>query len=163
MTETYTDEVEIRGTPVEVWSFLEDAERLASVLPGCERVERISPGVYALVLAVRTPLMLVRSDATAMLEDPEPPVRVRLVISGTPPGFGGTFRFTVPFELEGMGSPDGGPLTRIRYGVDAEVTGGIAMFGTGPVRDAVRGQIAQLAVNVEREIAAGRAPGAGPA
>jgi len=163
MAETYTDEVTIRATPVEVWAFLDDPEALGRVLPGCERIERTRPGVYALVLAIRLPLMTVRADAIATLEDPEPPSRVRLTIEGSPPGFTGTFRVSVPFELEGTEPPEGGTLTRVRYGVEVELTGSIAMFGTAPVHDAMGRQVAELAANVEREIATGRTPRESPA
>ena len=159
MAEVYTDEVAIRGTPVQVWAFLDDHEALGRVLPGCERIERTRPGVYSMVLALRHPLVTVRADAIATLEDPEPPTRVRLTIEGAPPGFSGKFRLFIPFELEGTESPNSGPVTRIRYGVAAELTGSIALFGVGPIQDGVRRQIAELAANVEREIAAGRTPG----
>jgi 2-furoyl-CoA dehydrogenase large subunit len=163
MSETYTDEVEVRGTPFEVWSFLEDAEALGRVLPGCERIELVRPGVYALVLGIPTPFMKVRADAVATLEDPEPPTRLRLLLEGSPPGFNGSFRVAIPLELEGTEALEGGTLTRIRYAVDAQLSGSLAMFGAAAVRDGVRGLVAELAANVEREIAAGRAPGAGSA
>ena len=162
MAATYTDEVTIHATQAQVWAFLDDPDALGRVLPGCERIERSRPGAFALVLIMQLAFLSVRADATATLEDAEPPRRVRLTIDGSPRDIGVSFRVSVPFELEGTESRKGSPLTRVRYGVEVELTGSVAMFGTGSVHDAMRRKVVELAANVDREVAAGRAPGGSP-
>jgi len=160
MSRTHAHEVVIRGTPGQVWAFLWDAEALARVLPGCESIREEAPGRYALVLAVRTSLLTVRADATAEIRDAVVPHAAVLTLDGTPRGIGGAFHVEVPLDL--VEEADGkGMRTRIGYDVEVRVSGGLAAFGTGMLRDAIEAQVRGLAADIEAEILAGRAPDAG--
>jgi 2-furoyl-CoA dehydrogenase large subunit len=149
-------DVRIRGTPEGVWAFLWDADALGRVLPGCESILAEGPGTYRLVLAMRTALLTVRADATATLHDPDPPRTVRLTLDGTPRGLGGAFHVEIPITLLEEGVPEDAQ-TRIEYDVDVRVTGSMAAFGQGILRDAIVREVQGLAADIEREIAAGRA------
>jgi 2-furoyl-CoA dehydrogenase large subunit len=152
-------EVRIRGTAAEVWAFLWDAAALGRVLPGCESIRAERPGRYVLVLAVRTSLLTVRTDATAEIRDAVAPHAAVLTLDGTPRGVGGAFHVEVPLSLvDEAGSQ--GMRTRIGYDVEVRVSGGLAAFGT-MLREAIEGQVRGLAADIEAEILAGRGPDAG--
>lgn len=151
-------EVEIRGTPMEVWAFFWDADALARVLPGCESIHAEGPGRYLATLAVRFPLFTVRGDVVAEFHEPDPPHAVVLTLDGTTRRLSGTLHVRLPVALEGMESA-AGPVTRVRYDVEVEVAGGLAAFGPRLLRDALIEQVKGLAVNIELEIQAGRVPG----
>jgi carbon monoxide dehydrogenase subunit G len=150
VSDAATRYVEIGGAPAQVWAFLWDADALGRVLPGCESISEESPGRYALVLAVRTSLLTVRADATAEIRDPVAPHEAVLTLDGTPRGIGGAFHVEVPLSLvEEAGD------------VEVRVSGGLAAFGTGMLREAIEAQVRGLAADIEAEILAGRAPDAG--
>jgi carbon monoxide dehydrogenase subunit G len=61
---------------------------------------------------------------------------------------------SVPFDLAPVSDADGdGPATEIQYVIDLQVTGRLAAFGVPLLRDTLRRQVAELIVNVERELA----------
>lgn len=150
-------DVRIRGSADEVWAFLWDAEALGRVLPGCESIRAEDPGRYRLVLAMRTMLLTVRADATAALLDADPPRAVRLTLDGTPRGLGGAFHVEIPIALAEEASAEGSG-TVIEYDVDVRVTGSMASFGPGILREAIMREVQGLAADIEKEIAAGRVP-----
>jgi len=150
-------EVGIRGTPEQVWAFLWDADALARVLPGCESIRAEGPGRYRAALKVRVPLFTIRGDVVAELHDPIAPREVVLTLDGTTRGLGGTLHVRLPIALERTESPDG-QITLVRYHVEVAATGAIGAFGPAVLRDALVDEVAGLAVNIEREIAAGRVP-----
>jgi len=156
----HAHEVEVRGTPAQVWAFLWDADALARVLPGCESIREEAPGRYALVVAVRTSLLTVRADAIAEIRDAVTPHRAVLTLDGTPRGIGGAFHVEVPLDLVEEATSRG-VRTRIGYDVEVQVSGGLAAFGTGMLREAIEAQVRGLAADIEAEILAGRAPDAG--
>jgi carbon monoxide dehydrogenase subunit G len=150
-------EIAIRGTPEQVWAFLWDADALARVLPGCDSISAEGPGRYRAAIRVRVPLFTVRGDVVAELHDPVAPREVALTLDGTTRGLGGTIHVRLPIALEPTASPDGA-LTLVRYDVEVVATGAIGAFGPSVLRDALVDEVAGLAVNIEREIAAGRVP-----
>jgi carbon monoxide dehydrogenase subunit G len=160
VSDAATRYVEIGGAPAQVWAFLWDADALGRVLPGCESIHEEAPGRYALVVAVRTSLLTVRADAIAEIREAVVPHRAVLTLDGTPRGIGGAFHVEVPLDLvEEAGGQ--GMRTRIGYDVEVRVSGGLAAFGTGMLREAIERQIRGLAADIEAEILAGRAPDAG--
>jgi carbon monoxide dehydrogenase subunit G len=108
-------------------------------------------------LKVRVPLFTIRGDIVAELHDPIAPREVVLTLDGTTRGLGGTLHVRLPIALERTDSPDG-PITLVRYDVEVAATGAIGAFGPAVLRDALVDEVAGLAVNIEREIAAGRVP-----
>lgn len=152
-----SSDVWIHGTAADVWAFLWDADALGRVLPGCESIRAEGSGRYRVVLAMRTTLLTVRADATAALLDADPPRAVRLTLDGTPRGIGGTFHVEVPISLAEETGPDGSG-TLVEYDVDVRVTGSLAAFGPGMLRDAIVREVQGLAADIEGEIAAGRVP-----
>jgi len=130
-----------------IWAVLDDPAALARVLPGAESLVADGPDRWTGVLASKVAFLTIRADAVAQVGDVRRPDHMRLDIEGRPRGLAGSFRASIPFDLAEEG--DG---TRIDYAVDLAVTGRLAAFGVPILRDALRRQVAQLVVNLEREL-----------
>ena len=131
-----------------IWPVFHDAPTLARVLPGCESLAELAPGVYQGIAATRLQFLTVRAEITARLVDLEPPDRLGLELRGRPLALAGGFDATVAIELSD--APRGG--TDIGYAVDMTTSGRLASFGAPILRDALRRQIAELIRNLEREL-----------
>ena len=143
------DEARLSVDRERLWPVFEDAAALARVLPGCERLESIAPGVYRGVLASKLQFLTLRADVDARILDVERPDRLRLEIDGRPKGLAGGFRASIPIELVAAD----GSGTLVRYSVALSTTGRLATFGAPILRDTFRRQVAQLVANLERELA----------
>jgi carbon monoxide dehydrogenase subunit G len=143
------DEARLSVDRERLWAVFEDPAALARVLPGCERLESIAPGVYRGVLASKLQFLTLRADVDARILDVERPDRLRLEIDGRPKGLAGGFRASIPIELV----PADGSGTLVRYSVALSTTGRLATFGAPILRDTFRRQVAQLVANLERELA----------
>ena len=149
MSELVRETVTVAGLPEAVWSVIEDPAALGRVLPGCESIAADGPGRFRAVLASRVGFMTLRADVTATFHDADAPRHLRLELDGRPRGLAGSFRVSVPFDIEPTG--DGG--SRVSYSVELSVTGRLAAFGAPILRDSMRRQVAELVRNVERELA----------
>lgn len=134
-----------------IWPVFHDAATLAAVLPGCESLVEVAPGVYRGIAATRLQFLTLRAEITARLVDPQPPDHLGLAMTGRPLALAGGFEATVSIDLaEG---PSGG--TDVRYVVDLTTSGRLASFGAPLLRDVLRRQVAALIANLERELGPG--------
>jgi carbon monoxide dehydrogenase subunit G len=147
MTEIATDRVVVAAELEAIRAIMADPAALARILPGAESLQPDGAGRWRGVLATRIGFLTLRAEAVATLHDLEPPRRLRLDVEGKPRGLAGSFRATIPFELE----PSGPGRTTITYRVDVLLTGRLASFGTPLLRDTMRRQVAALVANLERE------------
>jgi carbon monoxide dehydrogenase subunit G len=139
------ERVTVRVPRTRIWPAFEDADLLAQVLPGCERLEATAPGVFSGVLATKLQFLTLRADVIATIADAEPPDRLRLELEGRPRGLAGGFRAAIPIELQ-----DAGPETLVDYELDLTTSGRLATFGAPILRDTFRKQVAALVANLER-------------
>lgn len=149
MSELVAETLELAAPVEAIWAIVDDPDALGRVLPGAESIVAEGGGRFRGVLASRIGFVTVRADVVAEVADAEPPGRFRLAIDGRPRGLAGSFRASVPVELE----PLGADRTRVRYRVDLSVTGRLAAFGAPLLRDALRRQVGDLVRNVEAEAA----------
>lgn len=147
MSELVRETVRVAATRDAIWALLEDPASLARVLPGAESLVADGPDRWTGVLASKVGFLTVRADAVARLTDVRRPDHMRLEIEGRPRGLAGSFQASVPFDLI-----DEGTGTRISYVVDLTVTGRLAAFGLPILRETLRKQVAQLVVNLDREL-----------
>ncbi len=133
MTELVRDEVRLRAPRPRIWAIFEDARALARVLPGCESLEQAGPGRYHGVLATKIQFLTLRADVTAELRDPRPPTSLRVELTGRPIGLIGSFRVSIPIELE-----EASEETIVRYRMDVGLTGRLATFGAPLLRETAR-------------------------
>jgi len=149
MSELIQDRIVVGSPRDALWTLLDDPTALARVLPGAESLEADGPGRWHGVLASKIGFMTVRADAVASVHDARPPEHLRLEIEGRPRGLAGSFRASIPFDLEAV-EPG---KTAITYVVDMTVTGRLAAFGVPLLRDTLRRQVSELVRNLERELA----------
>lgn len=149
------DEGTIAAPPAAVWELIHDPAAIPRLLPSAESVRSTEPGRFSAVLVARTLLMTVRADVEATYLDEVAPSHLRLELSGRARGFEGAFRASIPIDLAPVAAG-----TRITSVVELTVSGALAAFGAGALRDPLRAQIAELLRNVEADL---RARGATPA
>ncbi len=148
MTEPIVDAVEVAAGPEAIWAMLDDPEALARILPGCESIVREAPDRFTAVIASKVRFMTIRSDVVATLHEADPPRHLRLLLEGRPRGLGGSFKVSIPFDIETLG-PN---RSRVAYSVSLELSGSLAAFGGAALAEPLRAQIGELLRNAEREI-----------
>ena len=113
----------LNGTREEVWAKLNDPVVLQRCIPGCEKLEQVSPTELQATVALKIGPMNARFNGDVTLKDLNPPESYRIEGSGNggPVGraSGGA---DVRLEQDGLG-------TRLDYDVDANVSGKIAQLG----------------------------------
>lgn len=150
MTELARDRVAVNGAPEAIWAIINDPTALARVLPGAEELRPDGTDRWVGVLVSKLGFITVRADVTATVQDADRPRHLRLEIEGRPRGLAGSFRTSIPFDLE----PIEPGRTAISYVVDMTVTGRLASFGMPLMRDTMRRQVAELVRNLDRELGA---------
>jgi carbon monoxide dehydrogenase subunit G len=153
VSELARDVVVIPGTVDLLWDVLHDDEALMRVIPGAEHIERVDRERFRGVLASRIQFVTIRADVDATLTGAPSDKQLLLVLDGRPRGLVGTFRVSVPFDVDPQADGNGGTAIRISYAVDIAVTGRLASFGLPILRSTFRGQIDALVANLEAEMA----------
>jgi carbon monoxide dehydrogenase subunit G len=137
------------GTPEQVWALLNDPERLAKCLPGCERLEPDGPDRYK--TAIKFALAAISGKYAGSLEFAEknPPrsLRLRLAGKGVPGFMKGEGRLEL-VEKHGQ--------TELRYSGEAQVGGMIAAVGQRMIDVAARKVVQQFFESVAAQL---KAPG----
>lgn len=125
------------GTPEQVWDLLNDPERLAKLLPGCERLEPDGPDRYK--AAVKFALAAISGKYAGSLQflEKKPPRLLRLRLDGK--GVPGFVKGEGQLELtEKHGQ------TEVRYSGEAQIGGMIAAVGQRMVDVAARKTVQQF-------------------
>jgi len=138
-------EVLLSGTPEHVWALLNDPERLAKCLPGCERLEPDGPDRYKAV--VKFALAAISGKYTGSLEltEKKPPRSMRLRLEGK----------GVPGFVKGEGHLEMAAKkgqTEVRYSGEAQVGGMIAAVGQRMIDVAARRIIQQFFESAAKEL-----------
>jgi uncharacterized protein len=154
-----TGEYRIAAPRQKVWEALNDPDILKQCIPGCEKIEKLSPTELTASVRAKVGPVSARFGGKVTLSDLDPPNGYRISGEGTggPAGFakGGA---TVKLE-------DDGGATKLSYVVEANVGGKLAQIGSRLI-DATARQMAgnffaKFAEIVAAE-AASAAPGAAP-
>ncbi len=125
------------AAPGDVWALLNDPQRLAKCLPGCERLDPDGPDRYK--AAVKFALAAISGKYAGGLEfsDKKPPHSLRLKIEGK--GIPGFVKGEGRVELV---EKDG--QTEVRYSGEAQIGGMIAAVGQRMLDAAARKVVAQF-------------------
>lgn len=105
-----------------VWRSLLDPEVLASILPGCEKLELVGENEYEAVLKIKVGPVQGSFKGKVKLEDIEAPDSYTMQVDGR--GAPGFVKATAVVRLEEVGAK-----TTMRYESDAQVGGRIAGVG----------------------------------
>ncbi|MCH9651763.1 MAG: carbon monoxide dehydrogenase subunit G [Deltaproteobacteria bacterium] len=119
-----------------VWEALQDPTMLTSVLPGCEKLEKIGDDEYEGALNIKIGPVQGKFQGKIKLEDMEPPVGYTMQVNGR--GAQGFVKATAKLNLQ-----EDGQRTQLSYDSDAQVGGRIASVGQRLVDSSAKAVIKQ--------------------
>ncbi len=119
------------GRPEQVWDLLNDPDRLAKCLPGCERLEPDGPDRYRAVIKFGLAAITGNYSGSVELAEKKAPrsLRLKLEGKGTPGFVNGEGRLELA-EKHGQ--------TELRYSGEVQVGGLIASVGQRMIEGAAR-------------------------
>ena len=124
-------------TPLAVWNFLTDANRIAQCLPGCEKLERTSEGAYDLQMRFGVGAISGVFSGSIHLHHLQPTSEFQMTVNGSgAPGFV-KGEGTIQLATEEAG-------TLLRYTGDVSAGGPIASLGQRMIGGAARMVIDQF-------------------
>ncbi len=135
--------------PEQVWTLLNDPERLAKCLPGCERLEPDGPDRYKADIKFALAAISGKFSGSVELSEKKPPRSLRLRLEGK--GVPGFVKGDGRLELAEKHSQ-----TELRYTGEAQVGGMIAAVGQRMIEGAARKMIQQFFENAAAQL---QAPG----
>ncbi|PYU13000.1 MAG: carbon monoxide dehydrogenase [Acidobacteria bacterium] len=133
------------GTPEQVWALLNDPERLAKCLPGCERLEPDGPDRYKAVVKFALAAISGQYSGSVELADKKPPHSLRLRLEGK--GVPGFVKGDGQLELWEKGGQ-----TEVHYSGEAQIGGMIAAVGQRMLDAAARKIIQQFFENAAAQL-----------
>ena len=131
--------------PVKVWELLTDPQRLAKLLPGCERLDPDGPDRFKAAVKFGIAAISGKYAGTLEFSDKKPPKSMRMKMSGK--GIPGFVDGAGHIELE---EKDG--QTELRYTGEAQVGGMIASVGQRMIEGASRKIMDQFFAAVAEEL-----------
>ena len=131
--------------PVKVWELLTDPQRLAKLLPGCERLDPDGPDRFKAAVKFGIAAISGKYAGTLEFSDKKPPKSMRMKMSGK--GIPGFVDGVGHIELE---EKDG--QTELRYTGEAQVGGMIASVGQRMIEGASRKIMDQFFAAVAEEL-----------
>ena len=138
-------EVLISAPPAEVWRRLIDPAELATIVPGCQRLQQEGPDRYSAEVTIGVAGIRGLYAAEIELKDKREPQSVRLVGKAT-----GALGFGAGEGVVTLAPDDGG--TRLTYHYRADIGGKVAAVGQRLLSTVTRVLIAQFFRALERRI-----------
>ncbi len=131
----------------QVWQFLDDPERLARCLPGCEKLEPDGPDRYKVTLKFAVAAVSGKFSGSIALTEKNPRSSMRMQVDGKgAPGFmNGQGRLTLTDSKEGKG-------TEVSYEGEAHVGGLIASVGSRLIESAAKKIIEQFFACAQKQL-----------
>ncbi len=135
------------ASPEQVWALVNDPERLAKSLPGCERLEPEGPDRYKAVVKFALAAISGSYSGSLQISEKKPPRSMRLRLEGQGiPGFVKGEGLLELVEKHGQ--------TELRYSGEAQVGGMIAAVGQRMIEGAARKIIRQFFESVAAQLSA---------
>jgi carbon monoxide dehydrogenase subunit G len=131
--------------PAKVWDLLTDPNRLAKLLPGCERLVPDGPDRFKAAVKFGIAAISGKYAGTLEFADKKPPKSMRMKLSGK--GIPGFVDGTGQIELT-----DKGGQTELRYTGEAQVGGMIAAVGQRMMEAAARKIVDQFFAAAAEEL-----------
>ena len=133
-----------------VWEMLNDPERLARCIPGCDKLEKVGENEYSGELDVGLAAVKGHYKGKVKFEDIQPPKHYRILLDGK--GKQGFIKGNGTLDLTAEGNQ-----TLLTYAGDAQIGGPLAGVGQRMMEGAAKTMLSQLFVAMEAEVKA--APG----
>lgn len=141
-------EYNLPASPEKVWELLTDPNRLAKLLPGCERLDPDGTDRFKAAIKFGIAAISGKYAGTVEFSDKQPPNSLRMKISGK--GMPGFVDGSGHVELKGK---DGNTL--LRYTGDAHVGGMIASVGQRMIEGAAKKIVDQFFAAAAEELKKG--------
>jgi carbon monoxide dehydrogenase subunit G len=121
--------VTVNASQEEVWRIFMDPTQFCRVVPGCEKARRLDDTHYEAILAVKLPLVTIRSKAKGTILEAQAPHHLVGELVGEPHTMSGSFRNRVTIDLVPLGNK-----TKIQYIMDITMLGRLAGVGESVAR-----------------------------
>jgi uncharacterized protein len=131
-----------------VWALLNDPQRLSRLIPGCEKLDVISPTEYAGTINVGIASVKGVYSGKLKLEEVRPPEHYKMVVDGK--GKQGFMRGGGTLDL----LADNADHTRIVYAGDVQIGGPLVQVGQRVIDSASKMMIGQFFAAAEAELKA---------
>lgn len=128
-----------------VWSVFMDAEKLASCVPGCERIEAISPTQYEADMVVKVQFMTIKFKASGELKEAVEGEELHVEMTGKPLALAGLFRSKLNVQIVEK-EPN---VTDVSYDMEMQMTGRLASLGSIFIKGTVEKSAQAFAENVQ--------------
>jgi len=138
-------EYNLPAAPERVWELLTDPNRLAKLLPGCERLDPDGPDRFKAAVKFGIAAITGKYAGTLEFSEKQPPKSMRMKISGK--GMPGFVDGSGHVELK---ETNGG--TQLRYTGDAQVGGMIASVGQRMIEGAAKKIVDQFFAAAAEEL-----------
>jgi uncharacterized protein len=132
----------------QVWALFNDPERLARLVPGCEKLETLGPDEYAGTINVGIAAVKGVYSGKLKLEEKREPEHCRLTLDGK--GKQGFVRGAGTLDLEANGASE----TIVRYAGDVQIGGPLMQVGQRMLDSAARMMIGQFFAAADAELKA---------
>jgi uncharacterized protein len=133
------------ASPEKVWALLTDPNRLAKLLPGCERLDPDGPDRFKAAVKFGIAAISGKYAGTIEFAEKKPPKSMRMKLSGK----------GVPGFVDGVGHvelAEKGSQTELRYTGEAQVGGMIAAVGQRMIEGAARKIVDQFFAAAAEEL-----------
>jgi uncharacterized protein len=131
-----------------VWALLNDPQRLSRLIPGCEKLEAISPTEFAGTLNVGIAAVKGVYTGKLKLEEVRPPEHYKMAVDGK--GKQGFMRGAGTLDLVGKGTNQ----TVVTYGGDVQMGGPLVQVGQRMIDSAAKMMIGQFFAAADAELKA---------
>ena len=131
--------------PAKVWALLTDPNRLAKLLPGCERLDPDGPDRFKAAVKFGIAAISGKYAGTIEFAEKKPPTSMRMKLSGK----------GIPGFVDGVGHIElieKGGQTELRYTGEAQVGGMIASVGQRMIEGAARKIVDQFFAAASEEL-----------
>ena len=131
--------------PTKVWALLTDPNRLAKLLPGCERLDPDGPDRFKAAVKFGIAAISGKYAGTIEFAEKKPPTSMRMKLSGK----------GIPGFVDGVGHielAEKGGQTELRYTGEAQVGGMIASVGQRMIEGAARKIVDQFFAAASEEL-----------
>jgi carbon monoxide dehydrogenase subunit G len=127
------------AAPIEtVWAFIRDPDRVAPCIPGCEKVEAVSPSSYRSTIAVALGPIKARFNVTVELTEEHPPHRLACTTKGEEGSRASVMSARSELVLTAINDKE----TEVGCKSDVSIVGRLGKFGLGIMKK----RASQLAV-----------------
>ena len=130
-----------------VWEFLNDPQRLATCMPGCEKLETTGENEYSGQINIGLAAVKGVYNGKVKLEDIQPPTHYKMLLDGK--GKQGFIKGSGTIDLE---EQDG--QTVLKYTGDVQIGGPLASVGQRMIDGAAKMMMGQFFTAMEAELAA---------